>query len=122
MDLSDNQMRTFQTEFDVSATHHSEGKWPEVHFVDAAHIPWSSEEFGAGKGDDLTNSITFSVRGDDGGSTSNMPLIEANVNGVATTYRGNTPIFTPGNIRLPVVIKISRTRAEMYINGTLAVA
>jgi hypothetical protein len=122
MDLSDGGTRTFQTEFDVSATHHSEGKWPEVHFVDAARVPWSAEEFGAGKADDLVNSITFSVRGDNGGSTSNLPIIEANVNGVPTTYRGTTPIFTPGNVRLPIVIKLSRTRAEMYINGNLAIA
>ena len=66
MDLSDGGTRTFQTEFDVSATHRSEGKWPEIHFVDAANVPWSSEEFGAGRGDNLTNSITFSMRGDNG--------------------------------------------------------
>src|SRR3954451_12303842 len=121
MDLSDNGVRTFQTEFDISATQHSEGKWPEIHFVAANMVPWSGEEFGAGDGDDLSNSLEFSVRADRGSNTSNFPQISVNINGVATTFIGTTPIFTPVNVRLPVVVKMSRTFAELYINGVMVV-
>lgn len=119
MDLSDGMTRTFQTEFDISATQHSEGKWPEIHFVSAGRVPWSAEEFGAGQGSDLPNSLEFSVRADNGGSTSNMPQITVNINGVASTFRSTNSIFTPVNLRVPVVIKLSRTAAQFYINGQL---
>ena len=122
VDLSDNITRTFQTEFDVATTQHSEGKWPEIHFVDANHVPWSSEEFGAGNGIDWPNSVTFSVRGDQGGSTSNFPMIETNIGGVQHTYIGSTPIFNPANIRMPMVVKVSRHAAQLFINGVLMVS
>ena len=48
----------------------------------------------------------------------NTPVISSvNVGGTSTSASGTSGFFTPVNVRVPVVIKLSRTSAEMFING-----
>ena len=113
---------TFQFEVDTAAVQHSPGKWFEIHLV--KDLPWSSEEFGAGNGQDFANSIEFAVRavqGAESDSTINIPQITVNSNGTVRTYTGALRQLTPANIRMPVVLKVSATSAEMLINGVSVV-
>lgn len=110
------RMGTFQTEVDMAAVQRSAGKWFEFHLV--KNIPWSGDEFGDGVGEDLPDSIEFSVRqGDDTESTVNYPQITVNIGGNVSTFRAATRQLTPANVRVPVVLKVSQTRLEFWING-----
>jgi hypothetical protein len=113
---------TFEFEVDMAAVQHSPGKWFEIHLV--KDLPWSSEEFGAGDGQGFPDSIEFSVRAVDGAESAgsiNMPQITVNIGGKVLTYTGTLRQLTPANIRVPVVLKVSATSAEMLINGVSVV-
>ncbi len=107
---------TFQTEVDTAPVQHSNGKWFEFHLV--RNLPWSSEEFGAGDGQDFPDSVEFSVRqADDDQGIVNTAQITVNIGGNVTVFTGTTNILTPVNVRMPMVLRVSRTTAEMLING-----
>ena len=111
---------TFQVEVDNPPVLHSNGKWFEFHLVNK--IPWSSEEFGAGDGDDWSNSIEFSIRGGDGPDPNiNLAQITVNIGGQVLTFSGNIRQMTPTNVRVPVVLHVSQSSAEMVINGVSVV-
>jgi len=112
---------TLQFEVDTAAVQHSEGKWFEIHLVQK--VPWSSEEFGAGDGESLVNSVNFDVRTGDGPTEAdvNKATITVNIGGVVTTFTGTVRQLTPANIRMPVVIQVSQNHAEMFINGVSVV-
>jgi hypothetical protein len=107
---------TFQTEVDTAPVQHSDGKWFEFHLV--RNLPWSSEEFGAGDGQEFPDSIEFSVRqANDDQHIVNTAQITVNIGGNVTVFQGTTNILTPVNVRMPVVLKVSRTTAQMLIDG-----
>ena len=113
---------TFQVEVDVAATQHSPGKWWEIHLV--RDLPWSAEEFGAGRGDDFPDSIEFSsrvVNGSESQNTVNIPQITVNIGGTVQTFEGSAAQITPTNIRIPVVLRVSETSAELLMNGVSVV-
>ncbi|MCC6177230.1 MAG: fibronectin type III domain-containing protein [Chloroflexi bacterium] len=113
---------TFQVEVDVGPTQHSEGKWWEIHLV--KDLPWSAEEFGAGRGDNFPDSLEFSSRASRDPETDqnvNIPQITVNIGGTVQTFVGTTPQITPTNIRIPVVIRVSETSAEVLMNGVSVV-
>jgi hypothetical protein len=110
------RMGTFQTEVDLAPVQRSSGKWFEFHLV--RNLPWSGDEFGDGEGEDMDDSIEFSVRrGDDTESTVNYPQITVNIGGTVSSFRTETRQLTPANVRVPVVLKVSQTRVEFWING-----
>lgn len=110
------RMGTFQTEVDMAPVQRSSGKWFEFHLV--KNIPWSGDEFGDGVGEDWPDSIEFSVRqGDDTEPTVNYPQITVNIGGSVSTFRAPARQITPANVRVPVVLKVSQTRIEFWING-----
>lgn len=127
---NDGSDRTMTMQFEVDMLpgqrNGNHGKWWEVNFSEK--IPATGGEFG-GKGHaGLPNSIVFAAheRADnywpgfnERGNTINIPSIEVNVNGNVKQCESTsqTGIFTPGNVRVPVVIKINRTSAEMFMNG-----
>jgi hypothetical protein len=113
---------TFQFEVDVAPTQHSEGKWWELHLV--RDLPWSAEEFGAGRGDNFPDSLEFSSRGSrgsEGQADVNIPQITVNIGGTMRTFEGTVPQQTPTNIRIPVVVRVSETSAELLMNGVSVV-
>jgi hypothetical protein len=112
-----NRTGTFQTEVDDAPVQHGgAGKWWEVHLVSS--LPWSAEELGAGRGDDLRNSIEFSLReSGDIGPVVNVPVITVNRNGNMTEFTGNATVASPTNIRMPLVLHVSHNQAVMEING-----
>ncbi len=116
-----NRTGTMQFEVDTAAVQHSEGKWLEIHLV--RNIPWSAEEFGAGNGEHYPDSIEFSVRQGNGNDQMNvnLPQITVNIGGVVSTFQGTSRQLTPANIRMPVVLQVSSTSAEMFINGVSVV-
>ena len=87
----------------------------------------SEEELGDAETGELPNSISFAFiqaesDGDPSPYSGNTPVITTNINGMKQTFRGTTAIFSPSNVRLPVVITVSQTSAEMFVNGEHVVA
>lgn len=127
---ADGSDRTMTMQFEVDMLpgqrNGNHGKWWEVNFSEK--IPATGGEFG-GKGHaGFPNSIVFAAHErvdnywpgyEERGNTINIPNIEVNVNGTVKHCESTskTGIFTPGNVRVPVVLKVSRTSAEMFLNG-----
>jgi hypothetical protein len=114
---------TFQFEMDFPPTQRIHGKWMEIVLTDT--ILTSEEELGDAESGELPNSITFAFRnaetdGDDLATyDSNTPVIIVNIDGTKTTFPGREAIFSPTNVRLPVVIEVSETMARMLVNGEI---
>ena len=127
---ADGSDRTMTMQFEVDMLpgqrNGNHGKWWEVNFSEK--IPATGGEFG-GKGHaGFPNSIVFAAHEraqnywpdfNERGNTINIPNIDVNVNGTTKQCQSSslTGIFTPGNVRVPVVLKVSRTSAEMFLNG-----
>lgn len=121
-----NRTGTIQFEVDFPAILRVPGKWWEV---DVSQDPISNEEqLGDTSSGHFSNSVVFGFfnQNSDLFAASNpeqavngvnLPIIKVNIHGVITTFKGDKPIYTPTNVRLPVVLKLSQTSAEMIVNG-----
>jgi hypothetical protein len=119
-----NRVGTFQFEVDMAAVQSIPGKWFEIHL--SRHAPTDAQFFGlaADNNDTYPDDLSFSVsrplnatNPDDVQSAT----IAIDSGGVQKTVVGRTNNFTPKNVRVPVVLKVSTTSAEMLINGVSAV-
>jgi hypothetical protein len=108
---------TMQFEVDLPPVQAAHGKWFEVHI--SKDIPNDHFQFGSTEiNDAMPNNIRFAVdRQTDKSNSYNVPNIQVNINGVNKRFVGNSALFTPGNVRVPIVIKVSPTYAAMIING-----
>lgn len=104
-----NRTGTLQFEIDMPPTNHIHGKWFELNLT--KEIVADGGHFGDGQGGLYPNSVEFSMRGN------NQGKISVNINGSKREFSGNTQIVTPANVRVPVVIKVSKNSAEMFVNG-----
>jgi hypothetical protein len=120
-DISNGREGTLQFEMDFAAVQASHGKWAEFNFV--KDLPKDAGEFGTDGGEDHDNSFNFSMLNGDienNQFTFNEVRMTYNINGATQRIQGTGHFYTPANVRLPVVIKLSKTSAKMYVNGTLA--
>lgn len=109
---------TIQFEVDTASVQHSHGKWWSVHLTE--DLPSLPSDFGGSNGEEYPNSIEIGAyKGANQRTTSefNIPVIAVNINGNVQLFEGETGIMTGANIRLPVVIKVSQTSVELFING-----
>jgi hypothetical protein len=115
------RVSTFEFEVDVPPVQAGHGKWFELHL--SKDLPSSHEDFGATDiNDKMPNNIRFAIdRQTDKSPAYNVPNIQVNVDGVNRIFVGNKSLFTPGNVRVPVVIKVSPTYAAMIVNGVTEV-
>ena len=104
-----NRTGTLQLEVDLPPIQTVHGKWFEINL--SKEIPGTDDDFGDGSGGQFPNSIEFSFRREA------KPVIKTNINGTQREFVSDNAIFSPLNVRVPVVIKISRTSAEMFVNG-----
>lgn len=110
-----NRTGTLQLEVDLPPIQTSHGKWFEINL--SKEIPGTDDDFGDGSGGQFPNSIEFGFRRE------GNALITTNINGVKREYVSTNQVYTPLNVRVPVVVKVSRTSAEMIVNGvTVATA
>lgn len=111
--------RTATIEFEVDAqSQRSHGKWWEIQVV--KDIPPNGYQMGIQDGGEWGNQVEFAMFGETGNFQSNqtnLARIITNANGNKNIVDGTVPIFTPANVRVPVVLKISQNYAEMFING-----
>ena len=120
-----NRTGTFSIEVDLPPTQVISGKWFELNLL--RDIPGTESQFGNDElpAGDFPNSLTFAVFHHDdaaaGDARFNLPIIRVNVAGKVQEFTGTTNQYTPGNIRVPVVLKVSQTSAEMFINGVSVV-
>ncbi len=127
-----NRTGTIEFEVDFSAVHtQSNGKWLEVHVVQ--DVPGSGRALGAGNGNFYPNNISFSMSSPEScpydthcidNNTVNfghITVTDGSQNHVVKDVTGNIKILTPTNVRVPVVIRLSQTDAEMFVNGVSVV-
>jgi hypothetical protein len=127
---SDGSDRTLTMEFEVDMIpvqrQVDHGKWWEVNFSEK--MPASHMAFGSKGHNNFPNSILFGAFARGGSTVSsgdpvqraksyNVPVIIVNVDGTQHECTGTEGQFTPGNVRVPIVIKMTRTSAEMFMNG-----
>ncbi len=116
-----NRTMTFETEVDMPPVQMAHGKWWGIHFSE--YPPSSAYLLSPNSGNGDPNSIMFSISGfnsnygNNRANQYNTPAISVNVGGTSTSVDGTSGFFSPANVRVPVVIKLSRTSAEMFING-----
>jgi hypothetical protein len=115
------RVATFEFEIDVPPVQAAHGKWFEVHL--SKDIPPSHDAFGSGEVNDrMPNNIRFAIdRQTDKSQAYNVPNIQVNVDGVNRIFVGKRSLFTPSNVRVPVVIKVSPTYSAMIVNGVTEV-
>ncbi|HEU5381358.1 MAG TPA: hypothetical protein VFV38_38525 [Ktedonobacteraceae bacterium] len=121
-----NRTGTIQFEVDFPAILRVPGKWWEV---DVSQDPISNEEqLGDTSSGNFRNSVVFGFFNQDTDlfaasspqravKSVNLPIIKVNIGGIITEFKGTEPVYTPTNVRLPVVLKLSQTSAEMFVNG-----
>jgi fibronectin type III domain protein len=119
-----NRVGTFQFEVDMAPVQSIPGKWFEVHL--SRHAPTDAQFFNlaVNENDTYPDDLAFSVaRPLNATSPSDVQVatIGVNAGGAQKTVLGRTNNFTPKNVRVPVVLKVSQTSAEMFINGVSAV-
>ena len=116
-----NRTMTFETEADMPPVQMAHGKWWGIHFSE--YPPSSAYLLSPNSGNGDPNSIMFSISGfnsnygNNRANHYNTPVISVNAGGTSTSVNGTSGFFSPVNVRVPVVIKLSRTSAEMFING-----
>lgn len=105
----------FQFEVDFPPTQNIVGKWIEIALTkDIVNV---EHDYGDATSGLKSNSINFVFFENSDGFAGNTPAIIVNNNGDRTVFRGDEPIYSPSNVRLPVVIEVSQTHAEMFVNG-----
>jgi hypothetical protein len=113
-----NRVGTLQFEVDLAGLQGNPGKWLEVHL--SRHAPTNSQAFGIATNDAYPDDVSFTffrpvnARDVDHVQTA---AITVNAGGFHQTFTGRSNLFTPRNVRVPVVVKVSRTSAEMLVNG-----
>lgn len=115
---------TFQFEVDMAGVQSIPGKWFEVHL--SRHAPTDPQFFGLAidENDTYPDDLAFSVARPINASDPNhvqAAAISVNSGGFQRTFEGKSNNFTPKNVRVPVVIEVSTTSAEMFINGVSVV-
>jgi hypothetical protein len=108
---------TMEFEIDIPPVQSAHGKWFEVHL--SKDIPNSHDAFGSTDVNNaMPNNIRFAIdRQTDKSDAYNVPNIQVNINGVNKRFVGNSSLFAPANVRVPVVIKVSQNYAAMIVNG-----
>jgi hypothetical protein len=131
--------RTLTIEFEVDlppVQSDIHDKWFEVQVSN--DLPASSESYGV-HGRDWPRTVTFGAYSSvlDGGPLDankiQRPFIGVNVDQPQTSdpgisdvdiplfFQGPSARYTPPNVRVPIILKLSQTSAQMIINGTTAV-
>jgi len=116
-----NRVGTFQFEVDMAAVQSIPGKWFEIHL--SRHAPADAQFFGLATedNDQYPDDLSFTVaRPLNATNPSDVQAASIGVNtsnGFQKTFVGRSNNFTPKNVRVPVVIQVSQTSAEMFING-----
>jgi hypothetical protein len=119
-----NRVGTFQFEVDMAQVQSIPGKWFEIHL--SRHAPTDAQFFGLAtdENDTYPDDLAFSVsRPLNATNPADVQAATIGIDsgGVQKTVVGKTNNFTPKNVRVPVVLKVSQTSAEMLINGVSAV-
>ena len=119
-----NRVGTFEFEVDMAGVQSIPGKWFEIHL--SRHAPTDAQFFGLAinETDTYPDDLSFSVaRPIDASDPTHVQVaaISVNAGGFQRTIEGKSNNFTPKNVRVPVVLKVSTTSAEMFINGVSAV-
>jgi hypothetical protein len=119
-----NRVGTFQFEVDMAAVQSIPGKWFEIHL--SRHAPTDAQFFGLATEENTTypDDLSFTVARPLNATDVNdvqAASIGINSGGVQKTIVGRSNNFTPKNVRVPVVIQVSTTSAEMFINGVSVV-
>jgi hypothetical protein len=119
-----NRVGTFQFEVDMAGVQSTPGKWFEVHL--SRHAPADAQFFGLAVNEQVTypDDLMFSVARPLDATDPNhaqTAAIGVNSGGFQKIFLGRSDNFTPKNVRVPVVLKVSTTSAEMFINGVSAV-
>lgn len=113
-----NRVGTFQFEVDLAPVQRNLGKWFEINLT--KNIPTQNMSLGEGVSGMFPNSVEFGVHASDVAREANgynLAIISVNIDGNRRQFVGTVPHFTPTNVRVPVVLKVSQTSAEMFING-----
>jgi hypothetical protein len=121
-DLSGERTGTIQFEVDLPPAQRGHGKWFGIML--SPNIPSSAADFGDNTDTAFDNSVGFLMRSEEDaleGNGLNRGRIVTNIGGVERNYNGTTPHFSATNVRVPIVIKVSRTFGELWVNGQLAV-
>jgi hypothetical protein len=119
-----NRVGTFEFEVDMAAVQSIPGKWFEIHL--SRHAPTDAQFFGLATEendqypDDLSFTVARPLNATNPGDVQ-AASIGVNSNGFQKTFVGKSNNFTSKNVRVPVVIQVSQTSAEMFINGVSAV-
>ena len=127
-----NRVGTFQTEVDLQGIQSSPGKWFEIHLSRKA--PAGSLSFGTARDDQYPDDISFSLIHPLNSSDTNVYNVASITINTAQTrhqlddgtfagqeFTGQVKNISPANVRVPVVLKVSQTSAEMVINGVSVV-
>ena len=120
-----NRVGTFQFEVDMAAVQSIPGKWFEIHL--SRHAPADAQFFGIATSevdtypDDLAFTIARPLNATDPNDVQAASIGVDTSNGFQKTFTGKSNNFTPHNVRVPVVIQVSQTSAEMLINGVSVV-
>jgi hypothetical protein len=119
-----NRTGTMQFETDIAPVQHSHGKWWTVHLT--RNLPSLPSVFGLANGEEFEDSIEFAIYKGAAARTTeafNIPVISVNIGGTVYSFEGDPfeGLMTATNVRVPVVIRVSRTSAEMFVNGVSAV-
>lgn len=126
-----NRTGTIQFEVDTPGDLRVAGKWFEV--VVSKDIVGDDFSLGDIDSGEFADSVTFGFFRDGGGLDClasnprkaayclNQPTIIVNIGGVRHEFQApfdrSKSFFSPPNVRMPVVIKLSQTSAEMFLNG-----
>jgi hypothetical protein len=120
-----NRVGTFQFEVDMAAVQSIPGKWFEIHL--SRHAPADAQFFGLATNeddtypDDLVFTVARPLNATDPNDVQAASIGVNTSNGFTKTFIGKSNNFTPKNVRVPVVLQVSQTSAEMFINGVSVV-
>jgi len=120
-----NRVGTFQFEVDMAAVQSIPGKWFEIHL--SRHAPADAQFFGIATSevdtypDDLSFTVARPLNATDPNDVQAASIGVDTSNGFQKTFTGRSNNFTPHNVRVPVVIQVSQTSAEMFVNGVSVV-
>jgi hypothetical protein len=120
-----NRVGTFQFEVDMAAVQSIPGKWFEIHL--SRQAPADAQFFGLATNendtypDDLDFTVARPLNATDPNDVQAASIGVNTSTGFQKTFIGKSNNFTPHNVRVPVVIQVSQTSAEMFINGVSVV-